>query len=96
VIHSCPFLALEVSWGQTGRKGTKYQKEPGNRSSIASQYFLPNILLHHYPGVKVDHSSGYFLVQWPIVPQQGLPNPKGFIYILWQLQFHACASPSWL
>jgi hypothetical protein len=55
VIHSCPFLALEVSWGQTGRKGTKYQKEPGNRSSIASQYFLPNILLHHYPGIMVDH-----------------------------------------
>jgi hypothetical protein len=37
------------------QKGTIYQKEPENKCSTMSWYILPNILLHHYPGIMVDH-----------------------------------------
>jgi hypothetical protein len=41
-------------------------KEPGNRSSTVSGYILPNILLHHCPGVIIDYNRCYFLFssQW--------------------------------
>jgi hypothetical protein len=37
------------------RNGTIYEKEPENRYSTISGYIFPNIQLHHYPRIMVDH-----------------------------------------
>jgi hypothetical protein len=67
---------------EIGRQAEREQKEePGNRCHSTPRYILPNILLHHYPGVMVPLLLRPLLGTAANSPQQqpykDFPNPRG-------------------